>query len=422
MPDNYDEKFRGPISLRDALAQSINLIAIKLFYLAGTDASLKTAEDMGISTLGDIGRYGLTLVVGGGEVSLLDMTSAYGVFANDGKRNPYTGILKIEDLNGKMVEEFKPNERQVLPKNTALIISDILSDEQARIPTFGAQSSLFIPGRDVAVKTGTTNNNRDAWIIGYNPSVVLGVWAGNNDNKPMKKGGAAMAGPIWNKFIREALVILPNEQFEEPNLEVDFAVKPVLRGYWQGNESFFIDKISGKLATEYTPKETLEEKVITNVHTILYWVERNDILGPAPENPGSNPQFSHWETPIQDWWAQNKGRYNIITPNDKPSLLDDVHTDFSRPVISILEPNTETVYSPDQKINLKISSSGIYPLTKIDIFINNAYLGTSEFPFNFSFRPSELENLQEENELKVIAHDSAYNNSGETTVLFRVED
>ena len=239
----------------------------------------------------------------------------------------------------------------------------------------------------------------------------------------MKKGGAALAGPIWNKFIKEALAILPNEQFEDPNLEVDLlTTKPVLRGHWQGNESFFIDKISGKLATEYTPRETLEEKVITNVHTILYWVDRSDILGPAPADPGSNPQFSHWEIPLQNWWAQNKGRYGIITLNDKPNLMDDVHTDSSRPIISIQEPNTRTIYSPDKKINLKISSSGFYPLVKIDIFINNMYLGTSEYPFNFSFTPSELENLQEENELKIIAHDSAYNNSGETTLIFKVEE
>src|SRR3989344_3983524 len=301
MPDNYDGKFRGPISLRGALAQSINLVAVKLFYLAGTSASLKTAEDMGISTLSDIGRYGLTLVIGGGEVSLLDMTSAYGVFANDGIRNPYTGILKVEDSSGRILEEFKLNTQEILPKNTALIISDILSDEKARVPTFGSHSVLFINGKDVAVKTGTTNNNKDAWTIGYTPSIVAGVWAGNNDNQPMKKGGAAVAGPIWNKFINEALKTLSDEKFEKPNLDVDpIKVKPVLRGFWQGNENFFIDKISKKLATINTPKETIQEKILTNVHSILYWVDRDNILGAPPSNPSDNPQFNHWEIPLQN--------------------------------------------------------------------------------------------------------------------------
>lgn len=421
MPDNYDGKFRGPITLRDALAQSINLVAVKLFYLAGLPDSLKTAEDMGISTLGDIGRYGLTLVIGGGEVSLLDMTSAYGVFANDGVRNSYTGILKVEDSSGKILEEFKTSTQEVLPKNTALIISDILSDEKARIPTFGAHSALYIPRKDVAVKTGTTNNNKDAWTIGYTPSIAVGVWAGNNDNIPMKKGGAAVAGPIWNKFINEALKILPDEKFEKPNLDIDPSViKPVLRGFWQGNENFFIDKISGKLASPNTPKETIEEKVITNVHSILYWVDKNDILGPVPSNPSSNYQFNHWEIPIQNWWAQNKGKYKITTINNKPTMIDDVHTDSAKPIISIIEPNSRTNYSPNQKINLKISSSGLYPFLKMDIFINNTYLETSNSTSGFYFIPKELEDLQAENELKIITYDSIYNKS-ETTLIFKVQ-
>ncbi|OGI59954.1 hypothetical protein A2814_01465 [Candidatus Nomurabacteria bacterium RIFCSPHIGHO2_01_FULL_38_19] len=335
MPDNYDGKFRGPMSLRGGLGQSINVIAVKLFYLAGLADSLKTAEELGISTLTDINRYGLTLVIGGGEVKLLDMTVAFGVFANDGIKNPYTGILKIEGISGKILEEFTPRPREVLPKNTALTISNIMSDEQARLPTFGSHSALFIPGKDVAVKTGTTNNNKDAWTIGYTPSISVGVWAGNNDNQPMKKGGVSMAGPIWNKFMNEALKNLPDEKFEMPNLDVEpRQVKPILRGFWWGNENFFIDKISGKLATNFTPIETLQEKVITNVHSILYWVDRNDILGAPPVNPSDNPQFSHWEISVQNWWAQNKNRYPITTLSEKPTAIDDVHTSWPTEVLN----------------------------------------------------------------------------------------
>ena len=420
-PDNYDGKFRGPMSLRDALGQSINIPAVKLFFLAGLSDSLKTAEDMGISTLTDIGRYGLTLVIGGGEVTLLDMTSAYGVFANDGIRNPYTGILKIEDINGKVLEEYTPHNSEILPKNTALTISDILADNKARTPTFGANSVLLIPGRDVVAKTGTTNNNKDAWTLGYTPSIVVGVWVGNNDNEPMKKGGAALAGPIWNRFINEALKTLPDEKFEKPDLEIDLQkVKPILRGFWQGNENFFIDKISGKLATKNTPEETKQEKVITNVHSILYWVDRNDILETPPLNPGDNPQFNHWEISVQNWWTQNKSKYGITTWNDKPTMTDDVHTDLSKPVVSILEPNTETVYLPDQKIQLKISNLGVFPLKKIDIFINDIFLETLESPFIFFFTPSKLEDLQINNELKIISYDTVFNR-GETTLTFEIQ-
>lgn len=420
MPSDYDGKYRGPITLRDALGQSINIPAVKLFYLVGLGDALRTAESMGISTLTDVGRYGLTLVIGGGETTLLDMTSAYGVFANNGIRNPYTGILKIETIDGKILEEFTQNEREILPKNTALTVSDILSNNIVRTPTFGANSVLFIPKKDVAVKTGTTNNNKDAWTIGYTPSISVGVWVGNNNNKPMKKGGVSLAGPIWNKFIIEALKTLPDEKFEKPNLEVDpEIIKPVLRGFWQGNESFFIDKISGKLATEYTPKETKEEKVITNVHSILYWINKDDILGPPPQNPSSNPQFNHWEIPVQNWWAQNSWKYKTTTIMDKPTTIDDIHTALSAPVVSIIEPNSTTIYSPNEKMQLKISNSGLFPIQKIDIFINNIYIGTTNSSLNFSFIPKELEDLKTENELKVIFYDSVYNH-GENTILFKI--
>lgn len=419
-PDNYNGAFRGPMSLRDALGQSINVIAVKLFYLTGLGDSLKTAEDMGISTLTDISRYGLTLVIGGGEVSLLDITSAYGVFANSGIRNNYTGILQVKDKNGRILKSYNQNPREVLPKNTALTISDVLSDDKARTPTFGARSVLFVPGADTAVKTGTTNNNKDAWTIGYTPSIAVGVWAGNNDNKPMRKGGSSLAGPIWNKFITEALKVLPNEKFEEPNTEVDpKTVKPILRGYWQGNENFFVDKISGKLASAFTPKETTEEKVITNVHSILYWVDRENILGPSPANPQENYQFSHWEIPIQNWWASNFNKYKITTLAEKPTQVDDIHTGIPNSFISITEPNPATTYSPNQKIYLRFTNTGPYPIQKIDIFINDTFVETLKEPFIFSFTPAELGDLKSENELKIISYDSLYNR-GESKTTFRV--
>lgn len=418
MPDNYDGKTVGPITLRSALAESRNIPAVKLFYLSGLRDSLKTAEDLGISSLTDISRYGLTLVIGGGEVSLLDITSAYGVFANSGTRNPYTGILKIEDSNGNILEEYTPQSKEVLPKNTALTISDILSDNNARIPTFGANSELLIRGREVAAKTGTTNNNKDAWTVGYTPSIAVGVWAGNNDNKPMKKGGSAVAGPIWNKFMVEALKILPNENFEKPNLNYDIQnTKPIFRGYWQGNENFFIDKISGKLAGPNTPTETIEEKVVTNVHTILHWVDKSNILGPAPENPAKDPQYNNWEIPVQNWWAKNKNNYPIITWQEKPNEIDDVHTDANKPQVYILEPNTNTEYNLDEKITIMISSMGPYPLQKMDIFVNNIFLNTATYPFNFSFTPSMIENLRYENELEIIVYDSVYNKTNASTTF-----
>ena len=422
MPQNYDGKTVGPISLRNALAQSRNIPAVKLFYLSGMRDSLKTAENMGISTLTDISRYGLTLVIGGGEVTLLDMTSAYGVFANSGVRNNYTGILKIEDSKGNVLEEFEQKSvgREVLPKNTALTISDILQKNENRMPTFGVNSSLVVPGYEVAVKTGTTNNNKDAWTIGYTPSISVGVWAGNNDNKPMKKGGSAVAGPIWNRFMKEALKVLPSENFERPNLEVDPTTKPILRGIWQGNETFIKDKISGGLATEYTPVETKQEVAITNVHTILYWVNKNDILGPVPTDPTHDSQFKHWEIPVQNWWEKNKYKYNIITEYNKPTTVDTIHTRTNTSTLLIIEPNTEDIYPADEIIYLKVTNTGLYPLKKIDVFINDVFLGTANYPFTFPFVPSELDNLRNENQIKIISYDTISNRS-EVYTTFKVE-
>jgi penicillin-binding protein 1C len=421
MPQDFDGKTRGPMSLRDALAQSINIPAVKLFYLVGLKDGLQTAESMGISTLADPSRYGLTLVIGGGEVNLLDLTSAYSVFANDGTREPYTGILKVENSRGDVLEQFTPNEKSVLPKNTALTISDILSDNTARTPTFGANSALNIPGRDVAVKTGTTNNDKDAWTVGYTPSITVGVWVGNNNNKAMKNGGAALAGPIWNKFITAALQDLPNEQFEAPDLSAttDPSVKPILRGFWQGNETFLVDSLSGGLATPNTPIETTQEKSITNVHTILYWVDKNNITGPPPANPSNDSQFSHWEIPVQNWWNQNKWKYGVVTANDKPTSSDTIHNGTSNGTITIVSPNSSATYPAANPIGVQIISTGSFPLTKADLFINDVYLTTMQPPFSYTFTPSQLDNLRPINTIKIVGYDSVFNHI-ETSSTFKV--
>lgn len=416
-PDNYDNKTVGPISLRNALAQSRNIPAVKLFYLAGLKDSLKTAEDMGISTLKDISRYGLTLVIGGGEVTLLDITGAYGVFANNGVKNKNTGILEIFDTKGNSLEKFTASPKEVLPSNTALTISSVLSDNVARVPTFGANSPLVVPGHEVAVKTGTTNNNKDAWIVGYTPSITVGVWAGNNDNKAMRKGGSAVAGPIWNKFMATALAKYPNEKFDRPS--PISTTKPILRGVWQGNESYFIDKITGKLATEFTPEQTKEERVITNVKSILYWVDRNDIQGPRPNNIENNRQYINWNTPIQNWWSQNAQNYNNTSINDIPTEYDNIHGNY-KPTVSLIEPKPDTVYSSSQSINVLISQNvNLYALTRMDIFINGNLMNSLTPPFNYSFIPKDITNLKDTNEIIIKVYDSVYN-TAEINSTFKV--
>ena len=412
-PSNYDNKFRGPMTVRHALAESINVPAVKMLYLVGVADAIRLARDMGINTLEDPGRYGLTLVIGGGEVTLMDMVSAFGSFAGKGVRKDPKWVLKIEDSQGKITEEFKETlGRKVLPENTALMISDILSDNQARIGTFGARSVLEIPGAQVAVKTGTTNNNRDAWTIGYTPAVVVGVWVGNNDNTPMKKGGAALAGPIWNAFIKEALKKYPPEPFEKPDLALDPSLPPIIRGNWFGGESFFIDKISGKLATEKTPKETLEEKVITNVHDILYWIDKNNPRVKKDPLDTSDRQLERWEIPTGAWWEQNKYKFNLVTEASKPIAYDDIHTEEKSPKIEVSGLDLNRVYAPDEQISLLVNASGAYQIKKMDVFLNDTLLKSSSgSSLSFSFTPRDIENLNEENEIKIIAQDVVYNSS-----------
>ena len=279
-PQNYDGKFRGPMTLRDAIAQSINIPAVKLLYLAGISNSLQLAKSMGISTLGDPNQYGLTLVLGGGEVNLLEMTSAYGTFATDGTHYPTTAVLKIEDQNGQVIEDdSQPGGTQVLQPQVAQEINDVLSDPVARAP-LGENSLVSFPGYDVAVKTGTTNNYRDAWTIGYTPNLVVGMWAGNNDNTPMShQVSGFIVGPMWHQVMAYALPTRKTDYFTRANVD-ESGMKPLLRGIWQNTGA------DGML------------------HEILYWLNKTDPQGTTPPSTNDS-QFSRWETGLQLWLAKN---------------------------------------------------------------------------------------------------------------------
>jgi 1A family penicillin-binding protein len=414
-PENYDHIFRGPITLKNALAQSVNVPSVKTLYLAGIKNSLATMFDMGITTLNEPGRYGLTLVLGGGEVSLLEMTGAYSVFANNGAKNKVTGILKIENSHGDILEEYKPSSDQVLDKNIALLINDILSDNDARAPAFGQTSALYFPDRQVAVKTGTTNDYRDAWVVGYTPNLAVGVWCGNNDNSSMEKKVAGfIAAPLWNAFFAEAFNDLEKENFDSP--EKLNETKPVLRGEWQGGETYKIDKISGKLATLFTPQELVTEKPLTQVHSILYWLNKDDPLGSKPENPSDDPQFYLWENPIRDWATKQGIKDQTI--NDVPKDYDDIHKPEYAPIINIISPIKETLYSPNEKVGVVLSAQTKFGLEQVDYFLDNTYLGSlNKEPFIFSFVPSSVKEVEESANLKIIAYDKVKNKTEAITQI-----
>jgi len=203
-PVNYDGKFHGKVPLRYALANSYNIPAVKVLETIGVDQFIDYAKKLGIDTWTDKSRYGLSLTLGGGEVTMIDMAEAFGVLANLGYKVPLTYYLKIEDSDGEILKEYHPFRVKEIDPGVAFIISDILSDNQARVWAFGPNSALEIPGYKVAVKTGTTDSKKDNWTIGYTPDFLVAVWVGNNDGSPMNpylSSGITGAAPIWNRMM-----------------------------------------------------------------------------------------------------------------------------------------------------------------------------------------------------------------------------
>lgn len=291
-PQNYSGTFSGPVTARQGLSRSLNIPSVKMLYLAGIDDTINLAQHMGITTLDNRTRFGLSLVLGGAEVHLTDMVAAYGVFANDGLKEAPAFIEKVTAADGTTLEEYKQKEERVLDPQIARLITDILSDNNARGPVFGYNSSLHFSDRPVAAKTGTTQDNRDGWVLGYTPSLVAGVWTGNNDNKSMTKEGAGLsaAGPLWHEFMQKALADQPAENFLKPDPIVTDHI--MLNGDYHGYDG---------------------------IHTILYYVDKNNPLNAAPSNPSSDPQFKNWEEAVRRWVAQSGETEVISTPSPSPS-------------------------------------------------------------------------------------------------------
>jgi 1A family penicillin-binding protein len=311
-PMDYDNKFRGPVKMKDALAMSLNIPAVKTLYLAGVNNSINTAKSMGITTLNNPSSYGLALVLGGGEVKLVDHVSAFGTFATAGVRHDKTAILKIIDGQGKILQEYQNSSgEKVLDTEVCAQIDSILSTNSLRAPIFGSNTPLRFEDRPVAAKTGTTNEWRDAWTVGYTPGLVAGVWTGNNDNSPMADGadGVFTAAPIWRDFMDRALANTAIEKF--PEAKTEKTGKPVLDGTVNGEQKDTVvckikkDKYclpSGDSCPDGTDKK---KKKLFSAHDILYWVNKDDPRGAIPKNPQSDPQFNAWEKGVEKWGAKN---------------------------------------------------------------------------------------------------------------------
>ncbi|MEK9175946.1 MAG: transglycosylase domain-containing protein [Patescibacteria group bacterium] len=264
-PKNYDGKFHGVVSLREALASSLNIPAVKMLKLNTVQSMIATASAMGISTFKDPQRYGLSLTLGGGEVTMLDMATAFGVFANKGYRVDLNPIVEVKSANEKIVDKKKPTSpifgKRVLPEEVAFLISDILSDNQARSLAFGIASELVIPNQIVSAKTGTTNDYKDNWTIGYTPNYLVTSWVGNNDNTPMGGvvSGVTGAAPIWHEIMAHILqnkktsVLKPPKNIIRIGICKQSGLLPVAGGTCDIKTEYFI---KGKVPKNTDPGKT----------------------------------------------------------------------------------------------------------------------------------------------------------------------
>ncbi len=307
VPRNYDGKEHGPVLVRQALACSYNIPAVKTLQFVGVSDMIAMAQRLGITTFTDPERYGLSLTLGGGEVMLLEHTGAYAVFANGGVRIPPVAILKIEDSQGRVIEEYEPTEgEQVISPEHAYLMTSILSDNEARTPAFGPDSPLHL-SRPAAAKTGTTDDWKDSWTVGYTPDLVTGVWVGNSANTPMDHvAGSTGAGHIWHDFMERVLADTPSKGFPVPSglvtaricsrsglAPTDLCPETKTEIFVDGTaptepdniyQKIGICAVTGHRATDFCPPDLVQESVF-EVYPDEYreWAERAGIVQPPKE-------------------------------------------------------------------------------------------------------------------------------------------
>lgn len=382
IPENYDGATRGPVSIRTALANSLNIPAVKMLGLVGLNNAIDQAEKMGITTFHDREKYGLSLVLGGGSIKLLELAGAYTAFPNGGIMHDVVGIREVRDSAGKLLEELRVSQgRRVLSEETAWQIADILSDNAARAPIFGSRSPLYIAGHTVGAKTGTTQSYRDAWTFMFTPSeleepVTIGVWTGNTDNTEMRRGGAGAmaAAPIANTFMTTYLKSKPEVSFPRPDSLQKMALdqltgkKPVpgwpTRVDWVApwqipdedpdfNRIYRVNKLDGLLATDACPEEVVEERRYRVIHS-------------------EDPKKPNWEAPVRAWAAA--AGFDQQPPTEYTTLCDPTRA----PNVSLTEPDEgETVSNVEV---IRASAAGVNGIARVEFALDGVVFATATSP------------------------------------------
>jgi membrane peptidoglycan carboxypeptidase len=414
---NYDSITRGPVTFRQALAQSLNIPSVKVLYLTGIQNVIQTAKDFGISTLIEPPEhYGLSLVLGGGGIKLIEMVHAFTVFSQEGIFHPQTVILKIENSQGNVLQDFSLQSKQVIDSQIARLINSILSDNISRAPTFGWNNKLDFPNFDVAAKTGTDSQYRDAWTLGYTTNLAAGVWAGNNDRTPVAPSGAPgamVAAPCWHEFMEKAFEFYSPGQFTKP---LPYNVSQISKSMVNGQ--YLINR-------EYKNINTGEIKTVKELHNILYYIDKNNILGPTPTNPNNDPQFWNWETPVLLWAQQNipnfNQEYNI---NPGPDYIpidptgDQIITFPDAPNITLLNPQNGDFLNNNLRFDVFINSS--VEIKKAVIYLNQELLGDLEKGSNnYYYYSLPPEKIRDQNEIKIEVTDISDQINFLTAIVFK---
>lgn len=359
-PVNFDGLTRGPVTMGAALAQSLNIPAVKTLYLAGFDDVLQKLHGYGITTLQERWRYGLSLTLGGGEVKLIDLVNAYATLAQNGVRHEQTPVLSVKDAEGRVLEEYHDTAKRADDGTYAKVITRILSDPDLRYPIFRNSNALTIfPDYEVALKTGTSEDHHDAWTVGYTPFLTVGVWAGNNNNQAMIRQGSSIlaAVPVWHAFMKDALLRYPPESFERP-APLPVASKPMLDGRWN------VSALSGGVLSP-------------QIHSILYYVDRRDPAGPIPSRPENDSQFKNWEDAVLGWARTNVpnfssynaplgegAAFSSIGMNVAPAL-----SQTSEVAVERLSPDNGSFIEGPLVVNAALSTRN-HELSRVELYFN----------------------------------------------------
>ncbi len=417
-PGNFDGLTRGPVKMKNALAESLNIPAVKTLYLAGFDDVLAKLHAYGITTLQERWRYGLSLTLGGGEVKLIDLVNAYATLAGNGVRHDQTLVLRVEDSSGRVLEEYHDITKRVDDGTAAKLITRILSDPDLRYPIFRSSNALTIfPDHEVALKTGTSEDHRDAWTVGYTPFLAVGVWAGNNNNQAMIRQGSSIlaAVPVWNAFMKEALERYESEPFERP-AAITLPAKPMLDGNWN--------------ITATAPGGSFPQ-----VHSILYYVDRRDPHGPIPSSPENDSQFKNWEEEVLAWARLNVPNftsYNAPLPEGSvfsssgtsaqtntggvAPLSGSVYVENLLPAAGIFMDNANPL-----SVSATLRAQGD-ELSRVELYFNRRLIhALNIWGTTYYYRYAVPLTLEPQNSLEVRAYSKSGVTSSRTNVFFRSE-